>query len=141
MTKVLLIVEDDPSMLKLYHDAFSMHGYQVEDAEDGVKGLKKASEIVPKIIILDLMMPKMDGIEVLELLKANDKTKDIPVIILTNIARDSLGLTEEALAKGAVKYVVKSDHDPDEIVEIVERVLKVDSEEVASKHQTQEKKN
>lgn len=122
--KVLLIVEDDPSMQRLYHDAFSLHGYKVENAGDGEEGLIKAREVKPSAILLDIMMPKLDGISVLKKLKADPDTKGIPVVMLTNIAAGSLGVDEEALQLGAAKYIVKSEHEPDEIVEMIEGVLK-----------------
>ncbi len=121
--KVLLLVEDDPSIQRLYHDAFSLHGYDVEDAGDGEEGLIKAREVRPSVILLDVMMPKLDGISVLKKLKADPETKDIPVIMLTNISKGSLGVDEEALEEGAVKYIVKSEHEPDDIVEMVEEVI------------------
>lgn len=122
-TNVLLIVEDDPSMARLYNDAFSLSGYEVKSAMNGEDGLKKAQELKPAVILLDIMMPKMDGIRVLEHLKADKRTRDIPVIMLTNIARDTLGAAEEAMKKGAEKYIVKSDHEPDAIVKLIDEVL------------------
>lgn len=122
--KVLLIVEDDPSMLRLFHDSFSLRGFEVEDAHDGEEGLVRAGEVMPAVILLDVMMPKLDGISVLKKLKANPNTRDIPVIMLTNIASGSLGVDEEALELGAVKYIVKSDYEPDKVVDLVEEVLR-----------------
>ena len=122
-SKVVLIVEDDPSMMRLYSDVFYLSGYKVEKAFNGEDGLKKVKEVMPAVILLDVMMPKMDGIKVLEHLKADKKTRNIPVVMLTNIAKDTLGAAEAALKKGAVRYIVKSDHEPDQVVGIVEEVL------------------
>lgn len=120
MAKVL-IVEDDPLMLRLYQKIFTFEGYKVETATSGEQGLKKTKEVKPTLILLDIMMPKMNGLEVLKKLKADPEAKKIPVVILTNLAgqRDA----ETALALGAVKYIVKSEHDPKEVAEMVKRIL------------------
>ncbi len=129
--KVILIVEDDPSVQRLYHDAFSLHGYDVENAGDGEEGIIKAREVKPSVILLDIMMPKLDGISVLKKLKADPDTKGIPVVMLTNIAAGSLGVDEEALEEGAVKYIVKSDHEPDEVVKMVDKVVVGETEKAS----------
>ncbi len=84
--KPLLIVEDDPIMARLYEKIFTFEDYEVVMAKDGKEGLVKAREGKPLLILLDIMMPKMNGLEVLERLKADPKTKKIPVVILTNLA-------------------------------------------------------
>ena len=121
MPKVLLIVEDDPLMSRLYQKPFSFEGYQVDTAFAGEEGLKKAKDSKPTLILLDIMMPKMNGLEMLETLKVNPSTKTIPVVVLTNLAGQ--GDAETALEKGAVKYIVKSEHDPKEGVDLIKRIL------------------
>ena len=121
MAKVLLIVEDDPLMSRLYHKAFSFQGYQVELSYDGEEGLRKLNETKPDLILLDIMMPKMNGLEMLEAIKANPATKSTPVVVLTNLAGQQEA--KEAIEKGAVKYVVKSEHDPKEVVDMVKQIL------------------
>lgn len=120
MTKIV-IVEDDPLMKRMYQKAFGFEGYDVQIAGDGVEGLDVIRAQKPTIVLLDVMMPKMNGLEVLEKLKADPETKGIPVIMLTNLAgeRDA----EAGIMKGAVKYIVKSEHDPQEIVGMVKEIL------------------
>jgi DNA-binding response OmpR family regulator len=120
MSKVL-IVEDDPLMGRMYQKIFTFEKYDVTLASDGEEGLTKAQSEKPTIILLDIMMPKMNGLQVLEKLKSNDDTKKIPVIMLTNLAgtKDA----EDALSKGAVKYIIKSEHDPKEVSTMVKEVL------------------
>jgi CheY-like chemotaxis protein len=120
MVKVL-IVEDDPLMSRMYQKVFSFEKYEVEIAADGEEGLDKAWQVKPNIILMDVMMPKLNGLEVLEKLKADEATKNIPVIILTNFSgkRDA----ETALAKGAVKYIVKSEHTPKGVVNLVKEII------------------
>ncbi|MDP3997308.1 MAG: response regulator [Candidatus Andersenbacteria bacterium] len=115
------IIEDDALFARLYEKAFGFEGYDVEVATNGREGLEKVKTGKPTLILLDIMMPEMNGLEVLDHLKSDDATKDIPVIVLTNLAGEKDA--EEALAKGAVKYIVKSDHDPKEIVSMVKGIL------------------
>jgi len=119
MQKVLLI-EDDQLISRIYHRIFSLEGYEVAIAEKGEEGLIKAKSLQPSIILMDLMMPDMDGISALKALKADPTTQKIPVIIVSNASNEVL---EQALAHGAVKYIVKSDKDPREVVEIVKNIL------------------
>lgn len=118
----ILIVEDDPLMLRLYQKIFTFEKYEVETASDGEEGLVKAKTATPNLILLDIMMPKMNGLEVLKQLKADDATKQIPVIVLTNLAGQKDA--ETALAEGAVKYIVKSEHDPKEVANMVNEIVK-----------------
>lgn len=120
MTKVL-IVEDDPLMSRMYQKIFTFEKYEVEMAGDGEEGLAKAATVNPTIILCDVMMPKMNGLEVLEKLKSDPATKSIPVIMLTNLAGQQDA--ETALAKGAVKYIIKSEHDPKEVADMVKEIV------------------
>jgi CheY-like chemotaxis protein len=120
MIKVL-IVEDDPLMSRMYQKIFTFEKYEVEMAADGEEGLAKAASVNPTVILLDVMMPKMNGLQALESLKANDATKHIPVIMLTNLAGQQDA--ETALSKGAVKYIVKSEHEPKEVADMVKEII------------------
>jgi len=120
MAKVL-IIEDDPLMSRMYQKIFSFGKYEVETAGDGEEGLEKVNASTPTIILLDVMMPKMNGLQVLEKLKANPATKTIPVVMLTNLAGQQDA--EAALAKGAVKYIIKSEHEPEEVFDMVQQII------------------
>jgi len=117
----LLIVEDDPLMSRMYQKIFTFEGYDVQMAGDGQEGLDKAREIKPTLMLLDVMMPKLNGLQVLEKLKADPETKAIPVIMLTNLAGEQDA--EAALAKGAIKYIIKSEYEPKEVADMVKEVL------------------
>jgi len=121
MAAKILIIEDDPLMSRMYQRIFTFQKYDVEVAADGEEGLAKVASVHPTIILLDVMMPKMNGLQVLEKLKADPETKAIPVIMLTNLAGQQDA--ETALAKGAVKYIVKSEHDPKEIADLVKEII------------------
>lgn len=120
MTK-LLIIEDDALMSRMYQRIFQFEQFDVVMAGDGLEGLEKARLENPTLILLDMMMPKMNGIEVLEKLKADPDLKKIPVIVLTNLAGQQDA--EAALLKGAIKYIIKSEHEPAEVVKMVKEVL------------------
>lgn len=117
----ILIVEDDPLMARMYQKTFTFEQYEVEVANDGQAGLEKAKTVNPNLILLDIMMPKMNGFEVLERLKSDPGTKNIPVVMLTNLAGEQDA--EKALSMGAVKYFIKSEYDPKQIVDMVKQVL------------------
>ncbi len=117
----ILIVEDDPLILRMYQKIFSFEGYEIEMASNGEEGLQKAKTVVPTIILLDIMMPKMNGLQVLDSLKADPTTKNIPVIVLTNLSGTQDA--ESALAKGAVKYIIKSENEPKQVADMVKEIL------------------
>lgn len=119
--KKVLLVEDSPFMSRLYEKVFTLEKFQVVMAANGKEGLVKAKEEKPAIILLDMMMPEMNGLEVLDSLKKDSLTKAIPVVMLSNIAGDQDARI--ALEKGAEKYIVKSDHEPQDIVKMIREIL------------------
>ncbi|MFW0838077.1 MAG: response regulator transcription factor [Candidatus Komeilibacteria bacterium] len=119
--ETILLIEDDSFLLQMYATKLELAGFAVEVASDGAKGLQMAGKILPDLILLDLIMPKMDGFVVLEALKKNDNTKDIPVIILTNLGqREDV---QKCLAMGAVDYMIKAHYVPAEVVSKIRAVL------------------
>ena len=115
-TKMILIVEDDEVLLRvLYLFLKRRSGFSIATASDGDTAFKMAQRLKPDIILLDLLLPKMDGLEVLRVLKANPKTKDTPVIVLSNLG-DSADI-EKAKTLGAVDYFVKANTDLSVILE------------------------
>lgn len=120
MQKVLLI-EDDALISKMYKQVFEFEGFEVHTANDGLDGIAQAEAILPDIIFCDVMMPKMNGLEVLETLKSNEKTKDTMVVMLTNMSgtQDS----QRAMNLGAFAYIVKSEYKPKEIVDMAKKFL------------------
>jgi DNA-binding response OmpR family regulator len=118
----VLLVEDDPSVLEMYRLKLELDGYRVNTALDGEEGLKKAGELAPDIIFLDIRLPKMDGLEVLRKLRAQEKTRDIPVIILSNY--DEEDLVARGLRLGAHEYLIKARTTPTSLSEGIEDWLK-----------------
>lgn len=117
----VLIVEDDTFLADIYQKKFEMEGYKVSVSDNGEKGLMDAKKKKPNIILLDILLPKLDGFAVLEKLKADSATKGIPVVLLTNLGqKDDV---EKGLEAGAVDYLIKAHFKPSEIVEKVKSVL------------------
>ena len=117
----ILLIEDDPFLLSMYATKFELEGFEIISADDGEKALKAASKEKPDIILLDVLLPKMDGFEVLKELKKNEETKAVPVILLTNLSqRDDV---EKGLALGAVDYLIKAHFMPTEVVEKIKKIL------------------
>src|SRR5216683_5997995 len=106
----LLIIEDDPQISRMYNRLFTLEGYEVEIANNGQEGFVKAKTTSPSLILLDVMMPTMNGLQTLDALKNEIQTKAIPVIMLSNLTGEQDA--EEAFNKGAVKYIVKSAYEP-----------------------------
>lgn len=121
-TKVL-IVEDDKFLSELISTKLDKEGFDIALAGDGETGLKKAEEFRPHVILLDIMLPGMDGFEVLEKLKGHvdAKVKKIPVIILSNFGQESK--VERGLQLGASDYLVKANFTTGEIVEKIKEIL------------------
>ncbi len=117
----ILIVEDDPLMSRMYQKIFTFEKYDVLVAHDGEEALTVVQKDKPTLILLDIMMPKMNGLQVLEKLKADATTSAIPVIMLTNLAGQQDA--DAALSKGAVKYIIKSEHDPKQVSDMVKEIL------------------
>lgn len=117
----VLIVEDDPFLSNIYQTKFDMEGFKVSTADNGQSGFDDAKKKKPDIILLDILLPKMDGFTVLEHLKADPEVKDIPVLLLTNLGqKDDV---EKGLKLGAVDYLIKAHFKPQETVDKVKKIL------------------
>ena len=117
----ILIVEDETTLQKSLSEALIGAGYKVVSAFDGARGLELAKSENPNLILLDLIMPKLDGFGALKALKENEETNSIPVIILTNL--EEINDVQKAIELGATTYLVKSDYALDEVVKKVEDIL------------------
>ena len=120
MAKKVLIVEDYPATSKMMAEILEMEGIQSVITPDGVDGLEKATKEKPDLILLDIMLPGMSGLEVCSNLKSNPVTKDIPVIMVSVKAADAD--VKNGLAKGADGYLSKP-FDPFKLIEVVKKNL------------------
>ena len=119
--KKILLIEDEAALQKTMGDVLSQEGYEVLFALDGEIGVRLAKEKTPDLILLDLVLPKMTGFEVLQHLKDDSSSKDIPVIVLTNL--ENLQDIERATDLGATTYLVKSNYELGEVVLKVKAAL------------------
>lgn len=116
--KKIIIIEDHPVLISIYRNKFIAEGFQVEIATDGESGLELINRIKPNLVVLDLAMPKLNGIEVLKRLRANPSFQNLPVIIFSDSA-----WTQQAWKEGATIVLSKSTHSPSEVVESVKEAL------------------
>lgn len=119
--KTILFIEDESALQKTFSDTLSQEGYEIISALDGEIGLRLAKEKKPDLILLDIILPKINGFEVLKELKANPKTKDIPVIVLTNL--EGMDDIDKAIELGATTYLIKAQYSLEEVVEKIKKVL------------------
>lgn len=121
MNKKILIIEDEKDLAKIYAESFQLDGFDVRVAFDGKDGLKQALEFHPDIVLLDIMLPVMSGLEVLKTLKSDPLTKNVPIILLTNLSDESViaqGFQEEADG-----YLIKAAYSASQIKEEVKSYL------------------
>lgn len=121
--KKILIIEDEAALQKALTEFLTAENFEVVGAWDGEKGLELAEKENPDIVLLDIILPKKDGYEVLTELKKNEQTKNIPVILLTNL--ESPEDIEKAFARGASTYLVKSDYKLEDIARKIKETLKI----------------
>jgi two-component system alkaline phosphatase synthesis response regulator PhoP len=117
----VLVVDDEADLVRILQFGLQAIGYHVETASDGQEGLKKARDLKPDIILLDLMLPKLDGYKVCRLLKFDERYKNIPIIILS--ARTQEGDQLLAMEMGANRFVTKP-YDFAEVLKHIETLLK-----------------
>jgi len=120
MSKILL-VEDDPVEQRLYQNVFSQEGFEVVAIGSGKECHEKAVGCTPDIIILDMMMPEMNGLDTLDVLQFDPETKKIPVVAFSNLS--DAEYQTEALRRGAIKYIVKSQIENKELVRTIRDII------------------
>jgi DNA-binding NtrC family response regulator len=116
----ILIVEDDPRLEETYDLIFQRHGHTVLRARDGEEGLEKALESKPDVILLDMLMPRMHGIEFLKQFEA-PKHPETKIIVFSNM--ETSDLVKQAMDAGAYRYEVKSKFSPKELAKLVDQTL------------------
>ncbi|MDP2864422.1 MAG: response regulator [bacterium] len=119
--KTILFIEDESALQKTFGEILSQEGYEMIPALDGETGLEMAKTKKPDLILLDLILPKVHGFDVLKQLKEDPGTKGIPVIILTNL--EGMGDVDKAIGLGATTYLVKAKYTLEEVLEKIKKAL------------------
>jgi len=120
--KKIVIIDDDSEIRKMYGQKFSMQtNWQIFTARDGKEGLEMIKQLQPDLILLDIIMPKIDGFDVLKKIKKNSALKNIPLIMLTNLADQED--KDQALKRGANDYLVKANYTPQQVCDLVKRFV------------------
>lgn len=122
MSKKILFIEDDKDQLDIYKTKFKLEGFEFISASTGADGLKFALSKIPDLIFLDILLPDSKGTELLKKIKNNKKTKDIPVIMLTNLSK--INLEDEAKKNGATDYIIKTSINLKDLIDKVKEILK-----------------
>jgi len=117
MPKKILIIEDEKILLNLLKNKLSEIGYEVSVAMDGLAGLKAMKEVVPDLVLLDLIMPEMGGFELLEKREDDESIKGIPIIIISNSGQPVE--LDKAKKLGVNDWLIKTEFDPREVIEKV----------------------
>lgn len=122
-TKTILLADDDPILLEMYQERLGVDGFKVITVHDGKAALEKAGKEKIDLILLDIMMPKMNGLDVLRELKSSEKTKKIPVFLLTALVQEAEKM--KGVTAGAEDYIVKSEIMPGEVVNKIKKILNI----------------
>jgi DNA-binding response OmpR family regulator len=132
MRNKILLVEDSKAVQQMYRNKLTIEQFQVTAADNGMEAIKALKDMKPDIILLDLMMPIMDGYKVLQVVKTDPDTKRIPVLVFS--AKGQPEEVEKALNLGATGYIVKATTKPNEVIDKIRAVLEQQPEEQQVKH-------
>lgn len=120
--KNILLIEDDPFLIDIYTTKLKESGFKVEVATDGEEGLRKLIEKKFDLLVLDIVLPRIDGWEILRKVKAVPGLKNLKIVILSNLGqKDEI---EKGINLGATKYLIKAHYTPSEVVEEIKEILK-----------------
>jgi len=122
MPKTILFIEDESALQKTFGEILKQEGYEMISALDGEVGLRLAKDKKPDLILLDLILPRIHGFDVLKKLKEDKETKEIPIIVLTNL--EGISDVDKAIELGATTYLVKAQYTLEEVVEKIKKTLK-----------------
>jgi CheY-like chemotaxis protein len=119
--KKILLIEDEELMIGLLQKKLIKEGYDITIARDGEEGLKKAREVMPDLILMDIIMPKMGGLEAMEQIQKDDELRKIPIIVISNSGQPVE--IDKAQRLGARDWLIKTDFDPQELVEKIKKQI------------------
>ena len=119
--KSILLVEDDPFIVDIYNTKLKQAGFDVDIAQDGERAIDKLEEKKPDLVILDIVLPQVDGWEVLRRIKNNPDLKNLKVIVFSNLGQQEE--IEKGIKLGSVKYLIKAHYTPSQVVEQIKELL------------------
>ena len=118
---LIVLVEDDGFLAGMYTTKLNLEGFEVIQEMDGAKGLELIKQKKPSLVLLDIILPKMDGFEILKALKEDNDTKDIPVVMLTNLGKKEE--VDKGVSLGAEDYLIKAHFVPSEVIEKIKKII------------------
>jgi len=119
--KTILLIEDDPFLIDIYSTKMKEAGFVVEVAQDGDDAFRKIKELIPDLVLLDIVLPTVNGWEILRDIKKDKMLKDLKIIILSNLGeKDEV---EKGIKAGATKYLVKAHYTPSEVIKEIKKIL------------------
>ena len=119
--KKILLVEDDPLLIDIYTTKLQQSGFEVQTVEEGEKAVTAIQQERPDIVLLDIVLPHVDGWEILQQVQASEELKRIPIVILSNLGQKEE--IEKGLRLGAVRYLIKAHYTPSQVVEEVVKLI------------------
>ncbi len=119
--KTILLIEDDPLLIDIYTTKLKKAGFGVEVSTGGEEALSKIKEEQPDLILLDIVLPRLNGWEILSKIKSEKTSKDLKVVILSNLGQKSE--VEKGLGLGAIKYLIKAHYTPSEVVKEIKKLI------------------
>ncbi|MDD2732112.1 MAG: response regulator [Candidatus Pacebacteria bacterium] len=119
--KTVLLVEDDPFLVEIYNTKLKEAGFSVEIATDGEEALKKLNDAIFDLVLLDIVLPVIDGWEFIQKIKTDDRFKSLKIVVLSNLGRKEE--IERGVKLGVAKYLVKAHHTPSEVINEVRELL------------------
>ncbi|MBI2642063.1 MAG: response regulator [Candidatus Wildermuthbacteria bacterium] len=117
----ILLIEDDPLLIDIYSTKLKESGFEVQIAEDGEKGLRSLEGAIPNLVLLDIVLPKQNGWEVLSRIRQNDRFKGLKVVLLSNLGQKEE--IEKGLSLGADRYLIKAHFTPTQVVQEIQKLL------------------
>ena len=117
----ILLIEDDPLLIDIYSTKLKESGFEVTVAEDGEKGLRSLEGAMPNLVLLDIVLPKQNGWEVLSKIRQNDRFKGLKVVLLSNLGQKEE--IEKGLSLGADRYLIKAHFTPTQVVQEIQKLL------------------
>lgn len=119
--KFILLIEDDPFLIDIYSRKFKKSGFEIKVAENSQKAFHIMEEKQPDLILLDIVLPQVDGWSILKKIKSDKSLSEVKIVVFSNLGQKEE--VEKGLGLGAIKYLIKAQHTPSEVVEEVKKIL------------------